>query len=201
MYISRFKLKNWKNFQSIDIRLEPRVFLVGPNASGKSNLLDAIRFLRDLTKTGGGLQYAIDQRSGVSKLRFLSARSSPEVSIGVELSEDSKKMKWKYELAFGQIGGGIRKPKARIKSEKVWSGKGPPLLNRPDEYPNDQKDDKKSPGIQPDEVILLQPDKEGTIAFNAPEDKEIRSLLEGGMNIADAVVPASAPNSSPYLPN
>jgi AAA15 family ATPase/GTPase len=42
------RLKNWKNFQSVEVDLPLRVFLVGPNASGKSNLLDVFRFLRDL---------------------------------------------------------------------------------------------------------------------------------------------------------
>ena len=46
-------LENWKNLPSVDVALGPRVFLVGPNASGKSNLLDAIRFLRDVVVEGG----------------------------------------------------------------------------------------------------------------------------------------------------
>ena len=52
MIISRFLLKNWKNFQEIDVPLENRVFLIGPNASGKSNFLDALRFLRDAAEDG-----------------------------------------------------------------------------------------------------------------------------------------------------
>lgn len=48
----KLRLKNWKNFESVDIDLRDRMFLVGPNASGKSNLLDAFRFLPD---TGIGL--------------------------------------------------------------------------------------------------------------------------------------------------
>ena len=52
MIISRFLLKNWKNFQEIDVPLKNRVFLIGPNASGKSNFLDALRFLRDVAEDG-----------------------------------------------------------------------------------------------------------------------------------------------------
>ena len=47
MLISRLVLQNWRNFKSFDVRLQNRVFIIGPNASGKSNLLDAIRFFRD----------------------------------------------------------------------------------------------------------------------------------------------------------
>ena len=53
MRVTRLILKNWKNFPSVDVALGARVFLVGPNASGKSNLLDAIRFLRDVVVEGG----------------------------------------------------------------------------------------------------------------------------------------------------
>lgn len=45
MLVSRLKIKNWRNFSSIDIPLRERQFIVGPNAAGKSNLLDVFRFL------------------------------------------------------------------------------------------------------------------------------------------------------------
>ncbi|MCC6394681.1 MAG: AAA family ATPase, partial [Bryobacterales bacterium] len=48
MIISQLVLRNWRNFRTVDVRLTDRVFIVGPNASGKSNLLDSIRFLRDI---------------------------------------------------------------------------------------------------------------------------------------------------------
>ncbi|MCK9218386.1 MAG: AAA family ATPase, partial [Firmicutes bacterium] len=41
MYISHIKLQNWKNFQRVDVDLQERMFIVGPNAAGKSNFLDA----------------------------------------------------------------------------------------------------------------------------------------------------------------
>ncbi|TEU15991.1 MAG: chromosome segregation protein SMC, partial [Anaerolineales bacterium] len=55
MRFSRIKLENWRNFQEADVPLQNRVFLVGANASGKSNFLDAFRFLRDIVMPGGGL--------------------------------------------------------------------------------------------------------------------------------------------------
>ena len=58
MIISHIFLKNWRNFRTVEVDLAERTFLVGPNAAGKSNFLDALRFLRDLAKPGGGLQKA-----------------------------------------------------------------------------------------------------------------------------------------------
>ena len=38
MHFVRLKLKNWRNFVSVDLRLGERVFITGPNTSGQSNL-------------------------------------------------------------------------------------------------------------------------------------------------------------------
>lgn len=51
---THLRLENWRNFTSVDTELARRVFLVGPNASGKSNMLDVFRFLHDLVAVGGG---------------------------------------------------------------------------------------------------------------------------------------------------
>ena len=59
MRISHLSLYNWKNFDSVDLSLQDRVFVVGPNACGKSNLFDAVRFLHDLVVPGGGLLPAL----------------------------------------------------------------------------------------------------------------------------------------------
>lgn len=46
MQFTHLRLSNWRNFASVDVSLSLRMFLIGPNASGKSNLLDVFRFLR-----------------------------------------------------------------------------------------------------------------------------------------------------------
>ncbi len=71
MIVKHLKLKNWKNFKHVSVDLTERVFLAGPNASGKSNFLDAFRFLRDIAKPGGGLQNAVSDRGGISKINSI----------------------------------------------------------------------------------------------------------------------------------
>lgn len=129
MIISRLSLKNWRNFRSADVQLRDRVFLVGPNASGKSNLLDAIRFLRDIAKPGGGLQSALRQRGGLSKVRCLTARREPDVEIEVDLSEDGETPDWRYSIGITQQVRGYRNPILRY--EKVWR-RDRLILERPD---------------------------------------------------------------------
>lgn len=108
MLITRLKLKNWRNFRNVDVELRERVYVIGPNASGKSNLLDVLRFLRDVAKPeGGGLQKAVKERGGIKKLRSLLARKDPEVSITVELSDKIDEAPvWCYTLSFRSEGKG-----------------------------------------------------------------------------------------------
>ncbi len=54
--VSRFiylELENWRNFIRVQTAWQRRVFLLGANASGKSNFLDVFRFLRDIVAVGG----------------------------------------------------------------------------------------------------------------------------------------------------
>jgi predicted ATPase len=130
MIVSRIVLRNWKNFKEVDVPLRERMFVVGPNASGKSNFLDAFRFLRDIAKPGGGLQKAVTDRGGISKIRCLAARTFPDVEIEVFLSDyDSSKVLWRYSLGIKQEVRGHRIP--YITHEKVWK-EGDLILNRPD---------------------------------------------------------------------
>lgn len=125
MLLTRLVLTNWKNFQSVDINFKERAFIVGANASGKSNLLDAIRFLKDIVKQAGGLQYAVEKRGGVPKIRCLSARRPSDVSIEVHLSNsfNDEQPEWQYKLTFRHTGGGILKNEALILEESVWHQK------------------------------------------------------------------------------
>ncbi len=136
MIISRLILKNWRNFVDIDVEFGDRVFFVGPNASGKSNLLDVFRFLRDIAKPGGGLQKAVEDRGGLSKIRCLAARRHPDVEIEVYLSEPSEERQiWKYAIGIKQEVRGHRQP--FLSYERVWHDSCQ-VINRPDE--NDRDD-------------------------------------------------------------
>src|SRR4030042_6217455 len=136
MIISHIALKNWRNFREVDIDLRNRAFLVGPNASGKSNFLDAIRFLRDIAKPAGGLQNAITERGGLSKIRCLAARQNPDIEIIVHLSDYARQEHlWTYAIGIKQQPWGLHLP--YIGYEKVEKN-GKVILTRPDQ--DDEKD-------------------------------------------------------------
>ena len=123
----RLRLKNWKNFQNIDVEVQDRMFLVGANAAGKSNFLDVFRFLRDLASPGGGFGEAVGRRGGVGAVRCLAARRYSDVEIGVDVQEDGADRCWRYEIAFHQDN--RRRP--RLRRERVTLD-GRMIVDRPD---------------------------------------------------------------------
>lgn len=104
LYFTRMHVRNWRNFRDAEVRLERRAFFIGPNASGKSNLLDALRFLRDLVKpVGGGLGAAVEERGGLSSLRCLQAKGrNSQVEIEVDVGTTEEPTLWTYHLEFTQ---------------------------------------------------------------------------------------------------
>ena len=130
MIITRLKLTNWRNFPDADVALRERAFIIGPNASGKSNLLDAIRFLRDVAKReGGGLQAAVSRRGGFGRVRCLSARADAAVAIEVHLADAADTPpKWEYRLEFGAAPSA---PRRAVVLSETARREGVRVLNRP----------------------------------------------------------------------
>ena len=134
MYISEVKLGNWRNFgKESKTKLAPVSYVVGVNASGKSNLLDALRFLRDVANPiGGGLQYAIDTRGGMKKIRCLHAKASTDVTIEVTLAKNETTPMWRYRLSFNNEKTGKHTPIITQEvvskyEDKSWTD----IVNRP----------------------------------------------------------------------
>lgn len=129
MQITSVRLTNWRNFRTVDVPLGPRTYLLGANASGKSNFLDVFRFLRTLAQTeGGGLQKAFKDRGGLTKLRSLHARQEPKIKIELEL-QDAAGAAWHYRLALKAEGKGQQRV---VVAEERVEKDGIALLNRPD---------------------------------------------------------------------
>jgi len=50
--ITRLKVKNYRSLADVDIALSPLTVFVGENGTGKSNLIDLLRFVRDALTDG-----------------------------------------------------------------------------------------------------------------------------------------------------
>lgn len=120
LHYSRIQLKNWKNFGDVDINLSDRMFIVGANAAGKSNFLDAFRFLKDIATDG--LMKAVNSRGGLKKIRNLNARNQNYIGIHVYLEDDNseKEERWEYQLQFNRAGGTEKNVDVNISMEKVF---------------------------------------------------------------------------------
>lgn len=130
-FVKRVRIKNYRSIADCDVRLGPLTVLLGFNASGKSNFLDALRFVQDSLKTSP--REAVSARGGFDSVLRRSdepVRSFEiwldmelpshdgdlrEAFYGFEISTDAKKrvevvrekctagINHNYEVAFGRI--------------------------------------------------------------------------------------------------
>lgn len=131
MRITRLKLSHWRNFVSLDVALGPRALLFGPNAAGKSNLLDALVFLKDIASPGGGLWGAVERRGG-RYLRSLQAPAGHDFKIEIDAAVGDEP--WRYGLSVTLD----KQGQPRVRSEAVSQGRRR-LLRRP------EADDRREP--------------------------------------------------------
>ena len=137
MRLTHLTLKNWRNFKEADFDLQDRMFVIGPNAAGKSNLLDAVRFLKQIASAGGGFQDAVASRGGMARVRCLAARNfnHGHVTMRIMIGDDACPNYWTYDVTFTAEPRGRHRP--ILKSEIVKKG-AETVVARP--TPEDVKD-------------------------------------------------------------
>ncbi len=81
-FLRRVRIRGYKSIAFCDIPLQPLTILVGRNAAGKSNFLDALTFLRDVMKVGVADAVKIRPRGGWSSLVCRST-NTPKIEMGV----------------------------------------------------------------------------------------------------------------------
>lgn len=131
MRFTRVSASNWRNFKSVDFEIRDRLFIVGPNASGKSNLLDLFRFLGSIAAPGGGgLAQAVESRGGLGKVRSLFARNYQRGRLIIEAHLADGDDVWVYRLSIRGEGSGKNRP---VVDEERVERNGEVLLSRPDD--------------------------------------------------------------------
>ncbi|MFO0983423.1 MAG: AAA family ATPase [Planctomycetota bacterium] len=81
-FIRRVQLRNYKSIEACDVRLRPLMFLVGLNGAGKSNFLDALRFVSDALRNS--LDHALRDRGGIIEVRRRSGGGPTQFGIRVD---------------------------------------------------------------------------------------------------------------------
>ena len=96
--VTRVQIKNYKSIASCSVELVGFTILVGRNGSGKSNFLDAIRFVVDSLRSS--LDHAIKARGGIDAVRRRSTGHPRNFTIGLELSlPDFSRATYRFEIA------------------------------------------------------------------------------------------------------
>ena len=78
MLLTRVRIENFRSIAACDVRLGPLTVLAGPNAAGKSNFLDALRFVRDILRSSPG--QALEPRGGLEEVLHRSPRAGRPAS-------------------------------------------------------------------------------------------------------------------------
>lgn len=104
MKLTHIAITNWRNFAHIEFDMSSRLFVVGPNSSGKTNLLAALRFLSDVARLG--LAATLD-RWGDPERYFRSGTES--ASFDLTLEQDEHQIEYKLSLRKESLANGQNK--------------------------------------------------------------------------------------------
>jgi len=106
--IKELRLKNWKSFEEATLYIDPLTILIGTNASGKSNTLDALLFLNRVSTTGVAISQAITGNVNLPALRggmeWVCRKPEKKFTIELIVGGASESQDYRYELTV-QISG------------------------------------------------------------------------------------------------
>ena len=99
MPVCKIRIANFKSFEDQTVELNGFNLLVGANASGKSNFVQAFKFLRDIATHG--LEDAISLQGGVEYLRNYGIAASEPLSFQLTLRGESHKVDRRVDVGEG----------------------------------------------------------------------------------------------------
>ena len=97
--ISKVWARNFKSMEDLVLDLSPLTVLVGPNASGKSNIADIPKFVSDAVRDG--LDAALTSR-GHAALKH--SRRKKDISLGVEVELREFKVSYDFTIQVNANG-------------------------------------------------------------------------------------------------
>jgi predicted ATPase len=102
--IKRLQVKNYKSLKNLDLELGKRNLLVGPNMSGKSNLIDCLKFLSHICILG--VTQAFLNRGGFPEVAWKGEDEGPiSIHLTIEHEVEEKNLGKNYEYEISVIGG------------------------------------------------------------------------------------------------
>jgi predicted ATPase len=151
----KIEVSNYKSIAHAALALGKETVVVGQNGVGKSNLLDALHFLRDAASDG--LDHAVTKRHGITSIRRWS-RTKP-YNIGLKVSFDNGAEQGDYRVSIASAGGDF----SVVEEEGTWKGEA--------QFPSE---DQGSSPVQ----YWFKRDASGKVSFEIPNNpfKEMKRL-------------------------
>ncbi|MEM9836518.1 MAG: AAA family ATPase [Bacteroidota bacterium] len=118
MMIKELHLENWKSFKKSRLYIDPLTILIGRNASGKSNVLDALSLLQSIssgnqiTQSLNGTSESTGVRGGVN---WMIKQGESSCKIGVTVKGEEELIEYFYEIELG-----ILENRAELLSECLY---------------------------------------------------------------------------------
>jgi len=94
--ITELRLENWKSFGEATLYIDPLSILIGTNASGKSNVLDALQFLQNIASGMTARKALTNLRGGEE---WVLKKNEEKFSIEIMFNEKEKK-RYKYCIRY-----------------------------------------------------------------------------------------------------
>ena len=96
MKLLRLKAKNYRSLRDVSIDLEDFSVFIGANASGKSTILDALRFLHDGVHARD-FEGAVFSRGGILNLAW-KGEEAHQIDLTVTLLDDGERIEWSVQI-------------------------------------------------------------------------------------------------------
>ena len=172
-----------------EFTLEPLNVFIGPNASGKSNLIEALSLL---AAAPGDLQAPIREGGGVREWLWKGSQQSPEATVDVAVERPKGLMPIRYRLSFTEAGARFHLKDEAVEDEKPAPGnerprfyyryqEGHPVLNVATE--NESRFERRLRGedVKPEQSILSQrrdPDSHPELTYLARKFERMKFYRE-----------------------
>ena len=211
--VTRLELQAWRNFsRQTEMHLEGRAFFIGPNASGKSNILDALnRRSREsrLKNIQEALRAAVPQFEKLELERDLTGdwhlyadykHWCPKAARQTEATFSDGTLRLLGLLwALAEQGGPLLLEEPELSLHDALVSRLAGLMARMNRKTGRQVLVTthsvallRDPGIDLREIHLLEPGDEGTIVRKAAAMHDVAQLIEQGLSPGEAIMPRAA---------
>jgi len=101
--LKKLILKNWKSFRDAELPLDPLTVLIGTNASGKSNVVEALEFLQRIAK-GENIEAALAGDKTLTSIRggveWAAKNGENEFTLKVLVADRNNKTDYLYTITL-----------------------------------------------------------------------------------------------------